>query len=142
MTGWSNGARVAPLYAIARHSTATPDGNHVRAAAVYSGADPFNTSNGRAPSCALDPYPRSTVPILLVGRNCDIMPCNAAHAAKLAMEINIDPGDEMEQWVADLESKVGDPDVVRRIISSTGVPVTECAPVATCVRRTSSCAAA
>lgn len=67
VSGWSNGARFAQAYAIARHETPTPGGHRVAAAAVYAGADPFeNTTASQAPSCRLDPYPTSTVPILIV----------------------------------------------------------------------------
>jgi poly(3-hydroxybutyrate) depolymerase len=39
--GWSNGGFFAQLYVLARHATATPDGQRVAAAAVFAAANPF-----------------------------------------------------------------------------------------------------
>lgn len=106
LTGWSNGAFFSQLYAIARHETATSGGNRVAAAAVFAAADPFahvswdpfrETPTQAAESCALDPYPRSRVPILLVHRSCDLaVACEATQAACFPFN----PGYQTEAWIA------------------------------------------
>jgi predicted esterase len=134
VVGWSNGGRFAQLVAIARHEVATPGGNRVASAAIYSGADPFNnTGADRVPSCALDPYPTSAVPIFLVGRSCDLLPCDAAQAEDLAAEgLPVEPGDVMSVWVDDLRTKVEDPNVERIIVSGLGDVVGRCSGAGLC----------
>jgi poly(3-hydroxybutyrate) depolymerase len=108
--GWSNGAQFAQLYAVARHGTATPSGHHVAAAAIYSGADPFhNQPDQPIPSCQLDPYPKSSVPILVVSRACDVYACDEAQAAGLVSQgADVNPGAVVTTWMTDLVGKVGD----------------------------------
>lgn len=133
VTGWSNGGRFAQAYAIARHEQPSPGGNRVAAAAVYSGADPFhNTQVGQTPSCQLAPYPKSSVPILIVSGWCDLMPCNDAQAAEIAKGSELAPGSTMSTWVSDLSAKVGTPTVQWLKIKGTGEVVTSCMPAATC----------
>jgi predicted esterase len=129
VSGWSNGGRFAQMVGIARHQTATPGGNRVAAAAVYSAADPFNnTEKSQAPSCALDPYPTSQLPVLLIGRACDVLPCDEAQAAALETAgMVVEPGDVMSTWVDDLSTKIGTPSVERLILSGTGQIVPSCA---------------
>jgi dienelactone hydrolase len=134
VSGWSNGGRFAQLVGIARHETATPGGNRVAAAAVYSATDPFNnTKQEQVPSCALDPYPSSQLPVFLVGRACDILPCDEAQAAAFVSEgAVIDPGDVMSTWVSDLQNKIGSPSVERVIVNGLGQTVTTCSASSLC----------
>lgn len=95
--GWSNGAMFAQLYAIARKSKATPGGNTIRSAAVYSGGDPFHNVNSEteSPSCRLNPYPVSNVPIYIVRRSCDgALACNSLQQSWFATP----PGHDTETW--------------------------------------------
>lgn len=133
VSGWSNGARFAQAYAIARHETPTPGGNRVAAAAVYSGADPFNnTTTTQVPSCQLDPYPRSAVPILIISGWCDQMPCDADQLAALSAGTPLAPGSLMSAWVSDLGTKVGDPNVTWIKIRGNGDVVNMCMPASQC----------
>ncbi len=123
VTGWSNGAFFAQMYAMARLTTATPGGARVAAAAVYAGADPFNTPEASLP-CQLMPYPKSEAPIFLIHRSCDaLVPCDAAQLGSLP------PGNDVEDWRATLTSAtgVGDSTVQDVIIDDNGMPVTSCA---------------
>jgi poly(3-hydroxybutyrate) depolymerase len=133
VSGWSNGARFAQAYAIARHETPTPGGHRVAAAAVYAGADPFgDTIDGQVPSCRLAPYPTSDVPLLLVSGWCDLMPCDAQQLAGLSAEIGIAPGSLMSAWVEDLATEVGNPHVSWRTIRGTGDETLACMPADLC----------
>ncbi|MGE3673087.1 MAG: hypothetical protein AB7K71_25665 [Polyangiaceae bacterium] len=116
VSAWSNGGFFAALYAIGRHETATPGGNKIAAAISYAGADPFlNIDDTMTPSCRLDPYPKSSVPIQLVHRACDsIVPCDAAHHAT-----GTDQGFDVESWAAALQTQVGS-SVEDLIIASDG----------------------
>lgn len=128
--GWSNGGFFAQEYAIARRVTPTPGGHHVAAAAVYSAADPFNDTNpGEVPSCRLDPYPTSTVPILVVGRSCDIVACDEEQAVDLLAKGVLAagaPGFTVSTWMTDLATRVQDVNAVRRIVSAQGDTVNSC----------------
>jgi polyhydroxybutyrate depolymerase len=137
-TGWSNGAQYAELYAIARHETATPGGNHVAAAAVYSGSDPFNnTATDQQPSCQLAPYPQSTTPIFMISRACDAHPCDAAQEASLtALGLDPPPGATVGSWMSDLRSRLMDPNGQWEIISGTGQVVTACSHDPACTEQT------
>lgn len=105
--GWSNGAMFGQMYAIARYATATPGGNKVAAAAVYSGGDPFHQINaGESPSCQLDPYPTSSVPIFIVRRFCDAaLACNSVQQGWF----DTPAGHETESWVAKAQFDLGIP---------------------------------
>jgi pimeloyl-ACP methyl ester carboxylesterase len=111
--GWSNGGFFGQMYAIARHERPTPGGNRVAAAAVFSAADPFhNVSPWQVPSCRLEPYPTSSVPILILSRSCDIVFCDAEQQRSLtARGVLPLPGHVVATWVSDLASRVKDPNV-------------------------------
>jgi len=85
VSGWSNGAIFGQYYAIVRHPSTqlavagsrwgqpTPGGNHVAAAAVFSGDDPF--AGLPSGDCGMRVYPTTRVPIYLSHRACDLVPC-------------------------------------------------------------------
>ena len=131
--GWSNGGFFAQLYAIARRETPSAGGNRVAAAAVFSAADPFDDARLDAdPSCQLDPYPRSSVPIFVVGRACDLVACDEPQADGLRDDgYALPPGAVVSTWLDDLKSKVGaSPE--RRIGDFGGDEVDECTAAAWC----------
>ncbi len=124
VTGHSNGAIFAMLYAVARHVTPTPGGHRVAAAAVYAGFDPFNDLRAmHTPSCALDPYPTTTVPIYQVHRACDsLVACDEAQNREF-LDL---PGGSVEGWLETLRTTMGDPNVEHAIIDFAGVEVDAC----------------
>jgi dienelactone hydrolase len=132
--GHSNGGHFAQMYAIARHATATPGGNRVAASVIYSAADPFaNLAGDPIPSCALDPYPVSTVPIFLLSRDCDGIPCDAAQAADLGQEgWVVDPGWIVPEWMSALATRVADPNATWQILRGDGTPTSACLAPAEC----------
>jgi len=134
VTGWSNGGFFAQMYAIARHTTPTPGGNRVAAAAIYSSADPFNgVRKGESPSCRLDPYPRSMVPILLTRRACDDIACDEAQAEHLVEQGQIvPPGYVVTTWLSTATSLVGDPNLRWLLVRGDGPEVTSCTAPALC----------
>ncbi len=134
LMGWSNGGFFGQMYAISRHDTPTAGGNRVAGIALFSSADPFNnTSHDQSPSCQLDPYPTSTVPIFLVSRACDIVTCDQAQADGLASpEFEAEPGHVVETWVSDLATKVQNPNVEWLIVSGIGTVVNACSPIPPC----------
>lgn len=133
-SGWSNGARFAQSYALARHDGGTPGGHHVRATAIFSGTSPFETPDpSLTPSCRLQSPARSSLPMFLLSRSCDILACNAAQADGFRdAGTEVTPGDVMEEWVADLRTRLGNPNVTWQRISGTGVPVNACTPPGLC----------
>lgn len=122
VAGWSNGAFFSEMYAIARNETPTPRGNHVAAAIAYAGADPFaNLPSLPSPSCALAPYPTSTVPIYAIHRDCDtIVACDPSQAAGYV-------GMDVEAWIGALASQVHDANVTQVIIDKDAAQVGSCA---------------
>jgi len=128
LMGWSNGTFFSQLYGVARHERGTPGGNVVAAIAGFSGADPFhNVNRDQSPSCQLAPYPRSQVPIFLVGRTCDLVACDATQAAMFAAAGELgEPGHVFAPWLADLAAKVGDPNVQQLIVAGNGTVVGGC----------------
>ena len=124
--GWSNGAEFAQFYAIARHDTPTPGGNHVAAAAVYAFANPFaNIDWNQSPSCELDPYPKSEVPIYLVNRACDsYTACSTAQQTAF----NLEPGFSAEEWFTQIKDPafVGDSNVQFQRLDPQAQPVAAC----------------
>jgi pimeloyl-ACP methyl ester carboxylesterase len=96
--GWGEGAFFAEEYAIIRNVTPTSGGNRVAAAAVYDGADPFQSPRASETGCTLTPYPKSSVAIDLVHRACSVVPCNAAQASQFGAP----PGYDVEDWVSTL----------------------------------------
>ena len=134
LMGWSNGGFFSQMTAIARHDRATPGGHHVAAAAVFTAADPFNnTHEEQSPSCRLDPYPTSNVPIFIVSRACDVVACDQAQANGLRQQGFVtEPGHVVEPWVVDLASRVGDRNVRWQIVAGSGWPVTGCTAPGVC----------
>ncbi len=131
--GWSNGAFFAQMYGIARHGVATPGGNRVASVAVFSGADPFNgIRQGESPSCRLDPYPGSHLPIFLISRSCDLVACDAEQQAAWNLSLPPNPGQVVTEWQAALALKVGDPDVEVVLVNGLGEPVPACTPAPFC----------
>jgi len=134
LMGWSNGGFFAQLYAIARHETTTPGGSRVAAAAVYTAADPFhNIREDQSPSCRLDPYPSSNVPLFLISRACDIITCSELQAANFREDEDpVAPGYVVDTWVSDLQTRVGTTPS-RRIIDGSGTIVEECTVPGLCL---------
>lgn len=130
LTGWSNGATFAHLYAVARAKTPTPGGHRVAAAAAYAGGDPFRgLVEGESPSCELDPYPRADVPLLEVHRACDaLVPCDGAQRAAFKMP----PGDDVRDWMEIFTRKIGGPPPEEILLDRAGRDATACAPAAAC----------
>jgi hypothetical protein len=130
VTGWSNGATFATLYAIARHDTPTPGGNRVAATSFYAGYDPFNNLDDELkPSCQVHPYPKTRVPIQSVHRACDaLVTCDASQRTKFSMP----PGDDVEGWLGTLRGPMGDPNVKQVLIDGAGAAARACAPAALC----------
>lgn len=122
--GVSNGGFMAQAYAIARLITSTPGGNHVAAAVSVAAADPFhNTSADQVPSCQLDPYPQSDVPILLIHRSCDaFVACSPSQQTRFATP----PGFNLLDWLDALTLKIGNSHVGYQIIDSEGDPTNSC----------------
>jgi poly(3-hydroxybutyrate) depolymerase len=136
ISGWSNGARFAALYGIARHDTPTPGGNRIAAVANYSGGDPFsNGHHGQVPSCQQAVYPTSAVPFLLISRTCDAIACNEAQDRGFRdAGAETSPGNVAESWVQTLRSQVANPNVTWIPITRNAVSVAEgtCASAALC----------
>ena len=133
--GWSNGGFFGQLYAIARHTTPTPGGHRVAAAVPYTAADPFNnTSRDQIPSYQLNPYPTSTVPIMLVSRSCDIVACDQAQADRFeSLNTVTEPGQIVASWVLqDLPNKVKNPNALWRLITGQGEVTEACSSNAIC----------
>jgi len=141
--GWSNGAFFGQLYAIARHTTPTPGGSRVAAAAVFAAADPFEdvlfdpfeqrTKLPTDGSCQLLAYPASTVPIQMTYRSCDgAVACGASDAACVQPE----PGYVTTAWLSRAATLL--PNLTGRLIGGierTGFidePVGQCTAIATC----------
>ena len=120
LMGWSNGGFFSQMYAIARNVTPTPGGNRVAAAVAFTAADPFhNTREDQSPSCRLEPYPSSSVPILLISRSCDIVACDEEQLARLGIE-SPTPGHVVSTWQHDLLARIGNGNVERTIVAGNG----------------------
>ncbi len=133
LMGWSNGAFFSQMYGIARHRRATPGGNHVAAVAVFSGADPFaNIRQGETPSCQLDPYPLSDLPIMIVSRACDIVACNEAQVRGWNLVAPANPGQVVAPWMDDLRVKVHDTNTRWLIVTGFGTVTNTCTPSLFC----------
>jgi poly(3-hydroxybutyrate) depolymerase len=132
--GWSNGGFFAQLYGIGRHEVPTPGRHHVAAVAVYSAADPFNNIQiGESPPCRLNPYPHSRVPILLIGRACDLVPCDEAQFEGLAAQgVTLAPGFVVQTWVSELATLVGDSLVTSLTVTGDGKMISTCTAAAFC----------
>lgn len=130
VSGWSNGAFFAQLYAIARHEHATPGGNRIAAAAVYAGGDPFIAPSDALASCGIAMPPHSSVPILMIHRSCDAyVPCDAAQQA-----IFKTPNGDVTDWLARAKASSGvdDPNISEVIIDNNGAQTAACAATSVC----------
>lgn len=126
--GWSEGGFFAELYAIARHETATPGGHRVAAAAVYDAGDPFRSPRmADAGRCDTSP-PRTTVPIAIVSRACDLVACDDDQAAGLRTEhpAALGPGASVRAWTERARLELEDPNVAWRMVNAFGDEVTTC----------------
>jgi len=136
ISGWSNGARFAALYGIARHATPTPNGNRVAAVVNYSGGDPFsNGYQGQVPSCQQAIYPTADVPLMMISRTCDSVACDAAQdQAFRDADVETSPGNIAEDWITTLRTTIADPYVTWLPITRNAVEVSEgtCAPSSLC----------
>ncbi len=135
LMGWSNGAFMSELYAIARFTTGTPGGNHVAAAVAYAGADPFNTPDATDPDCQLSPYPHSAVPLSFIHRSCDaLVACDAEQQANFS----VPPGYAVEDWLtlAATASGIDDGTLADQIIDYQGVSVAACTTASLCSEAT------
>jgi pimeloyl-ACP methyl ester carboxylesterase len=143
LMGWSNGAFFGQLYAIARHTTSTPGGSRVAAAAVFAAADPFDDVSfdpfAQRPkaiadgSCQLAAYPASAVPIQLTYRSCDgAVACGASDAACVQPE----PGYVTTTWRERAAAAL--PNLSSRLIGGVergnllDVPVGQCTAIQSC----------
>jgi len=118
--GWGEGAFFAEAYAIVRNVTATPGGSRVAAAAVYEGADPFQSPTTARPDCKEATYPRASVPIYLLHRSCSLVACDSTQATTFGLP----PGFDVETWAATPSAVIQD-----QIIDELGAPATSCAQV-------------
>uniref|UniRef100_A0A0G4GFR8 Phospholipase/carboxylesterase/thioesterase domain-containing protein n=1 Tax=Chromera velia CCMP2878 TaxID=1169474 RepID=A0A0G4GFR8_9ALVE len=114
VTGWSNGCIFSMAYGIVRYTTPTPAGNRVAAIAGFSGVDPF-TAVGIDIGCILAEYPKPNPPLMLVSKDCDVIPCFL-----------------VETWVAWLRSSGGEENTNFLLINSNGDQVSECAGLTSC----------
>ncbi|HRI65165.1 MAG TPA: FG-GAP-like repeat-containing protein [Polyangium sp.] len=136
VTGWSNGGFFAELYAIARHTTATPNGNRVASAAVFSAGDPFQSPSINDNHGYDSPVPVSSVPIYNIGRACDIVACNATQLQGLRDGAPLGtpsispntffPGADAGTWINDVGVKLVNPNVVQRTVNAIGQQTTTC----------------
>jgi poly(3-hydroxybutyrate) depolymerase len=116
--GWSNGGFFGQMYAVARSAkrgAATPGGNFVAAASVYTAADPFNNLNvNTTPSCQLAPYPDARGARLMITSNdCDLIACDGQQAAELQSKNPslgfTAPGFDVLQWVGNATALINAP---------------------------------
>jgi dienelactone hydrolase len=128
--GWSNGAFFAHLYGIARSVAPTPGKHYVAAVVGFAGGDPFaGMDDGESPSCALDPYPRSDIPILDVHRTCDsLVACDEAQRLKF----HLPPGNPVRPWLATFAARIGHSPPAEIILDLTDSDASACAPVSEC----------
>lgn len=131
LSGWSNGARFAAMYGIARHEQPSPGGNRVASVATYSGGDPYeDIAFDQSPSCAMVPRPSSTLPLMLVSRDCDGVGCDEPQYEAFGRGLfgwDLVPGNVASTWIDTLEHDIGATDVTWRIIDKDGAVVSGCA---------------
>lgn len=132
--GWSNGAFFSQMYVTARQQTPTPGGNRPAAVVAYTGADPFNNLNAtESPSCQLDPYPRTSAPVFLISRACDVVACDAAQAQGLQSQgVVVEPGHIVSEWQSTLQARMSNSNVLRRIVTGTGQVTGSCTAASAC----------
>ncbi len=126
--GWSNGMHFAQLYGIARHDAPTAGGNRIAAIAGFSAADPYNNrAFEQTPSCQLAQYPRSQVPLLLIGRSCDAIPCSdEQYQRAIDKDRPVAPGTSQETWMRTLAQRIANPNARRIIIDNDGNETASC----------------
>ncbi|HTN42212.1 MAG TPA: hypothetical protein VMN77_00275 [Nitrospiria bacterium] len=126
--GWSNGATFAQFYAMARFQTKTPGQNNVAAAAVYAFANPFaNISWTQTPSCELNTYPTSAVPLYLANRTFDALTACDADQETL---FGLPPGHSAVDWFGQLQNSavVNDSAVQIQLINLQTTAASACDP--------------
>jgi hypothetical protein len=128
--GWSHGAFFAHLYGIARSTTPTPGHHYVAAVVGFAGGDPFaGVEDGESPSCALDPYPSSDVPILDVHRTCDaLVACDEAQRVKF----HLPPGNPVEPWLSTFATRIGRSRPTEILLDPRDSEASGCTPAAEC----------
>jgi predicted esterase len=142
--GWSAGAEFTIFYATIRHETATPGGNRLASAVSFSGADPFeNPIANLHPSCKANPYPRSSVPLLYISSDCDIVACNEQQRQQISstgkettypaypfgdsLGVYVGPGGVATQTVQNLQQLSENQNVRWLILNPEGQPAHGCA---------------
>jgi hypothetical protein len=78
-----------------------------------SNAESFSSSWGPLAgdaACEANPYPQTTIPLMVVGRDCDLVPCP----------------EQMQWFRTDAPAKMSNPNVVWKIVDSDGAPVQQC----------------
>jgi hypothetical protein len=123
LMGWGEGAFFAEAYGIVRNVTPTPGGNRVAAAAVYAGADPFQTPTSAETSCTLAHFPSTHLPIEIVHRACSLVACNGPENTLLGAP----PGYDVEDWLTALRT-IDTVPPTDQIIDVNGFGVDACAP--------------
>jgi dienelactone hydrolase len=127
LTGWSNGGFFAQAYGIERHERPTPGGNRVAAVAVFDAANPYEPGVEGEASCAYQPLPRSSVPIMIVHRACSIIGCDAVQRSAVSSP----PGFDVASWIAALKTRVGATDVTQLTLNAQGAATVSCANICT-----------
>src|SRR3990167_1884605 len=110
LIGAANGGFFAQAYALHRSNIPTANGNTVASVAIYSAANPFGPI-AEDSNCELSFYPTSSLPILLISRDCDVVSCG-----------------DVNNWVNhDLPEKILDAAVRWVLLNSDGHEVSSCA---------------
>lgn len=105
LNGWSEGGKLSFLYGFARHETKTPGGSNVAAVAAYSSSNPFDRMGEGGKRCEIGEYPHSSVPILIISRTCDIIPCNKTQQDNLEAE-SFSDAINVEDWLSILKNEM------------------------------------
>jgi hypothetical protein len=73
------------------------------------------------------------VPIFLVSRACDVVACDQAQSDGFAASgFETEPGHVVAPWMADLASKVKNPNAEWRIVTGLGTVTAQCTAVPPC----------
>jgi poly(3-hydroxybutyrate) depolymerase len=132
VTGWSNGAFFGQLYGLLRHAAPTNGGNRIASVVAFDGADPYQAPSDGAVGCALTPYPKSSLPVMLIHRACSIVPCNAAQKAALVAP----PGFDVSAWESTLQLSIQSSDVENVMVGVDGKLAAQCTPAGLCSKLT------
>lgn len=127
LMGWGNGGFFAEAYTMQRGTTPTAGGNYVNSAAVYSAADPFQSPMDMDPPGCMGAAQPTQTPILIVGRNCDLVACDLGQVYVMRQP----PGYNADLWFTHLHGVLGDPGAQRIILDPNGQTVGTCSD-ATC----------